>query len=104
MNNNLGKTLKERRLSKEMTLRQLSSKSGVSVSHLGRTERGERFPSARILRKLAKPLGFAETELLKLAGFMSQDDSDRRIKKLKLEIKAEIIYLAGALYRKVDEL
>ena len=45
--------------------------SGVSSSHLGRIERGERFPSARILRKIAKPLGFEEDELFTLAGYLS---------------------------------
>lgn len=54
-----------------MTLQQLAAASGVSASHLGRIERGERFPSARILRKIAKPLGFSEDELFTLAGFLS---------------------------------
>lgn len=49
----------------------LASKSGVSSSHLGRIEVGERFPSAHILRKLAKPLGFEENELFALAGYLS---------------------------------
>ena len=45
--------------------------SGVSSSHLGRIERGERFPSASILRRIAKPLGFEENELFTLAGYLS---------------------------------
>ena len=45
--------------------------SGVSTSHLGRIESGERFPSARILQQISKPLDFSETELFKLAGFLS---------------------------------
>ena len=49
--------------------------SGVSPSHLGRIERGERFPSALILRKLAKPLGFGEDELFTLAGYLSPQTS-----------------------------
>ena len=49
--------------------------SGVSPSHLGRIERGERFPSASILRKLAKPLGFEEDELFTLAGYLSPQSS-----------------------------
>ena len=54
-----------------MTLRELAVMSGISSSHLGRIERGERFPSARILRKIAKPLGFEEDELFTLAGYLS---------------------------------
>jgi len=56
---------------RELTLLQLSEMSGVSSSHLGRIERGERFPSARILRKIAQPLGLAEGELFTLGGYLS---------------------------------
>ena len=54
-----------------LTLRQLSQMSGVSSSHLGRIENGGRFPSARILKKIAQPLGFAEGELFTLADYLS---------------------------------
>ena len=54
-----------------LTLQELARASGVSASHLGRIERGERFPSARILRKIAQPLGTSESELLTLAGYLS---------------------------------
>ena len=64
-------TIKERRASLSLTLREVSARSNVSTSHLGRIERGERCPSAQILRKLAKPLGFDEHELFMLAGFLS---------------------------------
>lgn len=67
----LGRVLKQQRLSLSLTLGELAAGSGVSSSHLGRIERGARFPSARILRKLAKPLGFSEAELLTHAGFLS---------------------------------
>ncbi len=73
-NNNgkeLGKMLKQRRLMVPLTLREVATMSGVSPSHLGRIERGERFPSASILQKLAKPLGFEESELFLLAGYLS---------------------------------
>ncbi len=68
---NLGKILKQQRITIPLTLQELASTSGVSSSHLGRIERGERFPSARILRKIARPLGFDEDELFTLAGFLS---------------------------------
>lgn len=58
-----------------LTLGELAGKSGVSASHLGRIERGERFPSGRILRRLAKPLSFEENELFALAGYLSPRDS-----------------------------
>jgi transcriptional regulator with XRE-family HTH domain len=71
VDSNLGKILKRQRLSLPLTLRELSAMSGVSASHLGRIERGERFPSGSILRRVAKPLGFEEDELFTLAGYLS---------------------------------
>ena len=69
--NDLGKIIKQQRITVPLTLQELADESKVSTSHLGRIERGERFPSARILRKIAKPLGFDEDELFTLAGFLS---------------------------------
>lgn len=67
----IGRLIKQHRVMSELTLRQLSDKSGVSPSHLGRIERGERFPSAHILRKIAQPLGFEEDQLFTVAGYLS---------------------------------
>ncbi len=72
---NLGTILKQQRLRIMLTLRELTELSGVSSSHLGRIERGERFPSASILRRIAKPLGFEEDELFTLAGYLSPQPS-----------------------------
>jgi transcriptional regulator with XRE-family HTH domain len=69
--NDLGRIIKQQRISVPLTLQELASETGVSSSHLGRIERGERFPSARILRKIARPLGFDEDELFTLAGFLT---------------------------------
>lgn len=60
---------------RELTLEQLSAMSGVSSSHLGRIENGDRFPSARILQKIAQPLGFSESELFTFAGYMLSEPS-----------------------------
>ena len=67
----LGRILKQQRVSLPLTLRELSSMAGVSASHLGRIERGERFPSGSVLRRIAGPLGFEEDELFTLAGYLS---------------------------------
>ncbi len=68
---NLGKILRHKRLNLPLTLQELSARSGVSPSHLGRIENGERYPSAFILQKIAMPLGFEEKELFTLAGYLS---------------------------------
>jgi len=74
-NTDLSKILKQQRLMAALTLRQLSDSSGVSSSHLGRIERGERFPSGYILRKIAKALELDESQLLMLAGYLSPRSS-----------------------------
>jgi len=70
MTNDLGKMLKQRRVAIPVTLRELGAASGVSLSYLGRIERGDRFPSARTLLKIARPLGFSEGELFTLANYL----------------------------------
>lgn len=70
--------LKERRITMRMTLAELAAKAGVSASHLGRIERGQRFPSGRALRRLSKPLNFEEPELLALGGYLSADQAKIR--------------------------
>jgi len=67
----LGQVIKQQRLMMPLTLQQLASRSSVSASHLGRIERGERFPSGSILRKIARPLGYDADELFTLAGYLS---------------------------------
>ena len=67
----LSKILKQQRIGIPLTLRELSAMSGVTSSHLGRIERDERFPSAPVLHRIAKPLGFEEDEIFSLAGYLS---------------------------------
>ena len=68
--------LRRQRISIPLTLRELSCKSGVSSSHLGRMERGERLPSGRILRKVAAALNLEEDYLLTVAGYRSPPSAD----------------------------
>jgi len=84
--NNLGQALRERRKAKKLNLKQVAERAGVSAPHIARVERGERFPSGRVLRKLAEPLDFSEAELMELAGFLSKDDASRRIERMKSEV------------------
>ena len=68
--NDLSNILKRRRLMMALTLHELAKLADVSPSYLGRIERGERFPSASILRRIARPLGFTEVELFAFAGYL----------------------------------
>ena len=73
--NEIGKTLKQRRLMLKLTLRELAAKSGVSASGIARVESGERFPSGHILRKIAKPLDLDESLLMTIAGYLPPQPS-----------------------------
>ena len=71
----IGIILKQQRILLSLTLRELAAKSGVSASHLGRIEQGQRFPSAHTLFKITEPLKFKVEELLILAGYLSNRSS-----------------------------
>ena len=98
----LGRKLRQRREDRNLTHQALSDASTVHTSYLGRIERGERRPSADILRKIAEPLGFTEIELLKMAGYLSLDQVDDRIARFKKSMKAEVEVAMGNLKDKVD--
>lgn len=69
--NNLNRILRQRRVAILLTLEELAAASSVPSAQLGRIETGEHLPSVRILRKIAKPLGFKKDELFTLAGLLS---------------------------------
>ena len=58
-----------------LTLKELAAKAGVSSSHLARIEKGNRFPSGRILHKIVKALELDESQLLIVAGYLSPQPS-----------------------------
>ncbi len=94
---NLGRMLKQQRVMIPLTLQELAAISGVSSSHLGRIERGERFPSASILRKIAKPLGFEESELFSWAGYLSSWSAGIEERSVDYGIKQLDPYVAKML-------
>jgi len=65
-----GRLIRRQRVMIPLTLRELAAQSGVSPSYLGRIERGDRFPSANTLRKIAKPLISNVNDLFILAGYL----------------------------------
>lgn len=60
----LGRRLRTLRTAKGLTQQALGEKAGVHYKFLGEVERGERFPSAEILFKLASALELAPRDLL----------------------------------------
>jgi transcriptional regulator with XRE-family HTH domain len=89
---NLGQFIKQQRTIRGLTLEELGALSEVSPSHLGRIERGERFPSAPVLRRIAGPLGLNEEELFAFAGFLSPPSTEAQTHTGRIDP-----YVAGML-------
>ena len=70
---NLGTVVKQQRNRLGLTLSALAAKSGVSVSHLSRIEKAQRYPSVSVLRRIARPLELEEKELFNLAGYIPSE-------------------------------
>ena len=86
---NLGNLIKQQRIRIGLTLEALAAKSGVSLGHLGHIEKAQRYPSAKVLRKIAKPLGLDEDELFTLAGYLAMEhlvSPDQEKHKLRAEL------------------
>jgi len=64
--------LKKQREKKGLSIRALAKYSDVSDSYLSQVETGKRFPSAKVLRKLARPLGVKEEVLMREAGYLPE--------------------------------
>jgi transcriptional regulator with XRE-family HTH domain len=89
---NLGGIVKKQRNRLGLTLGELARKSGVSVSHLSRIEKAERYPSPIILRRMAKPLQMDEEELFNLAGYLPVLESkEADLKKHKSLVELDIL-------------
>lgn len=65
---NLGKTIKQCRNVKNLTLAQLSENSGISVSHLCLLEKNKREPSIGAVESIANALGLPLSVLVLLAA------------------------------------
>ncbi len=79
----LGEVLRKRRKERGFSLVKLGKLSGLHHAHIARLEKGTRFPTGRTLQKLAKPLGFSELGLLKLAGFISPEGVNEVLDNVK---------------------
>lgn len=71
----LGSYIKEHRIAREMTGRELARQIGVDTAYLVRLERGEyRSPRGDILAKTAVALGVPMNDLYALAGYIVPTD------------------------------
>jgi transcriptional regulator with XRE-family HTH domain len=64
----LGTTIRRERRARRLTLRELADRAALSEVYLGEIERGQKYPSARVLEELARALDLDIAELLDLVA------------------------------------
>jgi len=88
--NSLGEVVQDRRLSKGWSKRALAGKAGISHSEVHRIENGEREnPSVPVLNALADALGIPKDDLLRVAGYKSDDGDIPMIERVFPDLKTE---------------
>lgn len=75
LGNSLGDYLREQRLTKKLSVRQLSHLAGISNPYLSQIERGVKRPSAEILQQIAKGLSISAETLYVQAGLLDPKDA-----------------------------
>lgn len=88
--NTIGEFIKDRRLSKGWSKRALAEKAGISHSEVHRIETGERVnPSVPVLNALAEALGVPKDDILRLAGYKSDQGDIPMIERVFPDLKTE---------------
>ncbi|GCF09403.1 helix-turn-helix domain-containing protein [Dictyobacter arantiisoli] len=62
----LGQVVRQERQYRNLTIKDLGEKAGLSEIYVGEIERGQKYPSAKVLESLAQALGLDLAELLEL--------------------------------------
>jgi transcriptional regulator with XRE-family HTH domain len=62
----VGKVIRQERQLRQMTIKELGEKAGLSEIYVGEIERGQKYPSAKVLESLARALDLDLAELLEL--------------------------------------
>lgn len=87
--NTFGTIIRNARLSKDLSLRDLSKIADLDYSFIGRLEKSESSPSRATIEKLSKALDISEKDLLISAGYLPYSLSDIPIYSNKV---ADITY------------
>ncbi|WP_162005761.1 helix-turn-helix domain-containing protein [Dictyobacter vulcani] len=62
----IGRVVRQERQYRNLTIKELGEKAGLSEIYVGEIERGQKYPSAKVLESLAQALGLDMAELLEL--------------------------------------
>ena len=66
----LGRVIRRERQGRDMTIKELGDKAGLSEIYVGEIERGQKYPSAKVLESLANAL---ELDVADLLEFMAEE-------------------------------
>src|SRR5213082_333413 len=62
----MGRVIRRERQDRHLTIKELGDKAGLSEIYVGEIERGQKYPSAKVLESLATALGLDMADLLEL--------------------------------------
>src|SRR6266536_5710864 len=62
----LGKVIRQERQNRRLTIKELGEKAGLSEIYVGEIERGQKYPSAKVLESIANALDLDMADLLEL--------------------------------------
>ena len=79
-----GDALRQLRRNEEMTMTQLSKKSGISQSYISQLENNVRLPSTKVITSISSALARGVT-----TGPLGEDDFDRYINDFEVESRAQ---------------
>src|SRR5258706_13373266 len=75
----VGRVIRRERQDRQMTIKELGDKAGLSEIYVGEIERGQKYPSAKVLESLATALGLDMAVLLEL---MAEEISYERMPQM----------------------
>src|SRR5579875_1823818 len=64
----MGRVIRRERQERRMTIKELSEKAGLSEIYMGEIERGQKYPSSRVLESIAQALELDIADLLELVA------------------------------------
>ena len=72
----MGAVIRQERRARHRTLRELAKSAAVSVVYLGEVERGQKYPSARVLEQLAEAMEMPVFDLLGLVAVALRQEQE----------------------------
>jgi len=100
----LAKNIKNYRKIKGFSQEMLAEKAGTSTTHIGMVEIGKKFPSIRMLEKIANALDVDTPELFVTGNVVFLSSNNKSIELLHKEIINDFNQLEKTVTRRIKEL